>query len=282
MKNIGIVGRGFVGEAVDFGFSSDKSTNYKIRIYDKNKNLSTHSLDETVNKSDVLFISVPTPSNVDGSINIDTLTNCLCEINNINRNDAIILIRSTVIPGTSQAFANKFPKLKIVFNPEFLTEKNAKEDFINLSRVILGGNKNLTNEISLLYKTRFGNSIKIIETNYQTAELIKYMSNCFLATKVSFVNEMKILSNHVNANWDDLISGFTSDERIGSSHVNVPGHDGKLGFGGSCFPKDMKALISFSEDLNIDLNVVKGAWKTNLDVRPEKDWEKLKGRSVVD
>ena len=79
-----------------------------------------------------------------------------------------------------------------------------------------------------------------------------------------------------------VIEGFIRDGRVGSSHTNVPGHDGKLGFGGSCFPKDIQALINFAEKNNLDLNVVKGAWKTNLEVRPEKDWEKLKGRAVID
>jgi UDPglucose 6-dehydrogenase len=77
------------------------------------------------------------------------------------------------------------------------------------------------------------------------------------------------------------LKGFAADQRIGDSHLNVPGPDGKLGFGGSCFPKDINAFIDFAEKLDIDLHTIKGAWKTNLEVRPEKDWEQLKGRSVI-
>ena len=107
-----------------------------------------------------------------------------------------------------------------------------------------------------------------------------YMNNLFFATKVSFLNEMKLLSDKVGVNWNEAIEGFILDGRIGHSHISVPGPDGKLGFGGSCFPKDIQALIKFGELNNIDMNVLKGAWKTNLSVRPEKDWEKLAGRAV--
>tara|TARA_B100000963_G_scaffold145781_1_gene126972 strand:+ start:6176 stop:7036 length:861 start_codon:yes stop_codon:yes gene_type:complete len=282
MYKIGIIGKGFVGSAVFNGFRNDKNFKSQIKVYDKNKKLSSHSLEETVNESDYIFLSIPTPANIDGSINLDMLEGCLSEISLVQKNDCIILIRSTIVPGSTSYFAKKFPKLKIVFNPEFLTEKNANEDFVNQSRVILGGDKDCTHKVKRLYRKRFGSLLPVICTNYETAELIKYMNNCFLATKVSFMNEMKILSNHLNVDWEEAVEGFALDERVGDSHLNVPGHDGKLGFGGSCFPKDMQALIYFSKQLKIDLNVLQGAWKTNLDLRPEKDWEMLKGRAVID
>ena len=106
------------------------------------------------------------------------------------------------------------------------------------------------------------------------------MNNLFFATKVSFLNEIKLLADKVDVDWDKAIEGFVLDGRIGHSHVAVPGPDGKLGFGGSCFPKDIQALIKFGKDNNVDMNVLEGAWKTNLTVRPEKDWEQLKGRAV--
>ena len=131
-----------------------------------------------------------------------------------------------------------------------------------------------------LYQNRFGSFIPVIETNFQTAELIKYMNNLYFATKVSFLNEMKILADKISVDWDKAIEGFVMDGRIGHSHLSVPGPDGKFGFGGSCFPKDIQALISFADDHDIDMHVLKGAWETNLKVRPERDWEKLKGRAV--
>ena len=128
---------------------------------------------------------------------------------------------------------------------------------------------------------RFGNTISVIETNFESAELIKYVCNTFFATKVSFLNEMKLLSDKVGADWDTIIEGFVRDGRVGHSHTQVPGPDGKKGFGGSCLPKDIQALINFGDSLSINLNVLKGAWKTNLKVRPEKDWEELLGRAVI-
>tara|TARA_Y100001935_G_scaffold247652_1_gene243851 strand:+ start:323 stop:1174 length:852 start_codon:yes stop_codon:yes gene_type:complete len=279
---IGIIGKGFVGSAVEYGFTCEKNLNAEIKVFDINPKLKTHSLEDTINKSDYIFLSLPTPANPDGTIHLDIVDNALAEIDKSLNNDCIILLRSTVVPGTSQLFAKKYPKLQLVFNPEFLTEKNANYDFINQSRIILGGNKHLTEKVATLYNWRFDNSIPIIQTNYETAEFIKYVNNCFLATKVSFMNEMKLIANQIDIDWDKTIEGFTLDPRVGNSHVGVPGHDGKYGFGGSCFPKDMQALINFSESLNIDSKILKAAWDTNLKVRPEKDWETLEGRAVID
>ncbi len=281
--NIGIIGRGFVGSAVANGFSSSTGYNANIRIYDKDPSRSLNSLEDTVNKSDFIFLSLPTPSNKDGSISLKILEDSLNEINAVNSNsENIVLLRSTVVPGTSEAFQKKFTNIRIVFNPEFLTERSAYFDFINQSRVILGGLSEHVEKVANLYSDRFGSHLPIIKTNFQTAELIKYMNNCFFATKVSFLNEMKQISDLVDADWDNAVEGFILDGRIGHSHINVPGHDGKFGFGGSCFPKDMRALITFSDQLNLDLKTLKGAWETNLVVRPEKDWEELKGRAVVE
>lgn len=277
--NIGIIGNGFVGSAVRNGFSSHLNFVDKIKVYDKNKSLSSNSLSDTVNNSDFIFLSLPTPANKDGSINLDLINSSLKEINDVINKDNIILIKSTVTPGTTEYFSRKYPKLNFVFNPEFLTEKNANFDFINQSRIILGGSKLLTTKVSALYELRFPNT-PIIKTNYRTAELIKYMNNCFLATKVSFMNEMNLLAKEIDADWDKALIGFQMDKRVGKSHNNVPGPDGKLGFGGSCFPKDIQALMCFANDLDIKLHTLSGAWKTNLDVRSEKDWERLVGRAI--
>lgn len=279
--NIGIIGKGFVGSAVAHGFSEACGYSANIRIYDKDLSRSFNTLDETVNESDFIFISVPTPASKTGEIDLNILKNALLEIKEVNQNSSnIILIRSTVTPGTTQNFANEFPSLRFVFNPEFLTERSATFDFINQSRVILGGLEDNTSRVADLYRHRFGEHLPIIETNFQTAELIKYMNNLFFATKVSFLNEMYRVAKKVDASWEQAIEGFILDGRIGHSHLSVPGPDGKFGFGGSCFPKDIQAFIDFGHKIGVDMEVLKGAWKTNLNVRPEKDWEKLKGRAV--
>ena len=282
MYKIGIIGRGFVGSAVEFGFSAQTGCDAEVKVYDKDPSKSLHTLDETVNESDFIFVSVPTPSNVDGSMHLGILESALNDIQAVNkRKGNIILIRSTILPGTTKELAKKFTKLNIVFNPEFLTERSAKFDFINQSRFIIGGRKRNTGRVAELFRWRFGDSVPCIETNWETAEMIKYMNNCFFATKVSFMNEMKLVADKSNVDWDIAVEGFVRDGRIGHTHLTVPGPDGKWGFGGSCFPKDIQAMIHFGEELGMDLNTLQGAWETNLNVRPEKDWEKLEGRSVV-
>ncbi len=279
---IGIVGNGFVGSSVAFGFSAQTGCEADIKIYDKDELKSTHSLESTLT-SDFIFVSVPTPSNPDGSINLDVVYNIFEEMNNLNhRTDNVFLLRSTVTPGTTRKLQRKFRNLNIIFNPEFLTERSAKLDFINQARFILGGRKKDTNKVEKLFKWRFGETMPVIKTNYETAEMIKYMNNCFFATKVSFLNEMYQIADSCGVDWDMALEGFARDGRVGHSHLNVPGPDGKFGFGGSCFPKDVQAMIHFSKKLNINPSVLSGVWEKNLDVRPEKDWKKLKGRAVVD
>ena len=284
---IGIVGNGFVGSSVAFGFSPQCGCDGAVvKIHDKDESKSLHSLEDVVNTSDYIFLSVPTPSNRDGSISLDIIDKVFEDIDNAldykKDNQPVILLRSTVTPGTTKKIQQKYPKMGIVFNPEFLTERSAKFDFINQSRFIVGGNWGDAQRVKNLYQWRFGESIPVITTNYETAELIKYMNNCFFATKVSFLNEMYQIAEKCGANWEEAVEGFVRDGRVGHSHMNVPGPDGKFGFGGSCFPKDIQAMINFSDSLDTPSNVLKGAWKTNLEVRPEEDWKELKGRAVVD
>ena len=285
-QKIGVVGNGFVGGAVKFGFSPQVGCDAEVRVYDKNPIKSTHTLEETVNESDFIFLSVPTPANEDGSINLDILTDALSDIDKISEKDNYILIRSTVVPGTTRSLQEKFPKLNLLFNPEFLTERSANSDFISQGRFIIGSGDShksaLGSELFVnLIRQRFGDCISILETTYETAEMIKYMSNCFFATKVSFMNEMRMVADRCGVDWDMAVEGFVRDGRIGHSHLAVPGPDGKFGFGGSCFPKDIRAMIDFGYNLGLDMDTLNGAWKTNLEVRPDKDWEELKGRSVI-
>jgi len=234
-------------------------------------------------ESDFIFVSVPTPSNADGSISLDIVYECFSEMDMLNkRKDNVILLRSTVTPGTTRKLKNKFRNLNIVFNPEFLTERSAKFDFINQSRFIIGGKQSDVDQVAKLYIDRFGSTTPVIKTNYETAEMIKYMNNCYFATKVSFMNEMYQIADACGVDWEMAVDGFIRDGRIGHSHLSVPGPDGRFGFGGSCFPKDVQAMINFAKKSGISPNVLKGAWETNLDVRPERDWENLKGRAVVD
>ena len=287
-QKIGIIGRGFVGSAVEFGFSPNTGCDAEVRVYDKDPSKSLHSLEETVNESDIIFLSVPTPSNKDGSMNLDIVRKALQDISDVNTvSDNVVLLRSTVIPGTTRKLDSEFKNVNLIFNPEFLTERSAKFDFINQPRFILGCGDEVmdryrSEQVADLFRDRFGESIPVIETNYETAELIKYMNNCYFATKVSFLNEMYQIAEKSGVDWEMALDGFVRDGRIGHSHMNVPGPDGKFGFGGSCFPKDIQAMINYGESLDLNMNPLKGVWNTNLVVRPERDWENLKGRAVVD
>ena len=267
---VGIIGNGFVGEAISFAFSSISD----VYVYDINPLKSLNDV-ESVHNCDFVFICVPTPMYKDGSQDLSYVKSAF-EKATIK---PVYILKSTVLPGTTDHFSEKYPNLKIIFSPEFLTERTAKLDMLTQSRIILGGEVKLTEKATKLFNQRF--KIKnIIQTDSITAEITKYMNNIFFATKVSIMNEFKLLCDKIGANWEDALKGFVSDGRIGDSHLNVPGHDGKLGYGGTCFPKDVNALLSFAKKHNIELNTILGGWKTNLKVRNEKDWEEKEGRSV--
>ena len=270
--SIGISGHGYVGESQSFAFSPS----FNVRVYDKDSLKSTHSLNEVL-ESNFIFVCVPTPMKKDGSQDLSYIENFFESA----IDGPTYIIKSTVIPGTTDFLNNKFKNLKIIFSPEFLTERTAKLDILTQTRIILGGDKSLTNKVRKIYNIRFKNKT-VIETDSLTAEYIKYMNNTFFASKVSIMNEFYRFAKHLGVDWDKALYGFVSDQRIGDSHLNVPGPDGKLGFGGTCFPKDINAFISFAKKNNVNMNVLEAAWKTNLEVRPERDWENLKGRAVTD
>ena len=270
MKKVGIIGNGFVGESQAFAFSPTA----EVRIYDINPLRATHTLTE-VHECDFIFVAVPTPMKLDGSQDISYIENVFNEA----VTGPIYIIKSTVLPGTTKRLQEQYPNLDIVFSPEFLTERTAKLDMLTQARIIFGGDTGTTQKVEELFAERFMNR-HIIHTDTTTAELVKYMNNTFFATKVSIINEFKLLADKIGANWEDALYGFASDGRVGDSHLHVPGPDGKMGYGGTCFPKDVNALITFANENDIKLNTISGGWATNLTVRPEKDWEADKGRAV--
>jgi len=268
---VGIIGNGFVGESQAFAFSPTS----EVKVYDIDPLKSLNTLEE-IYKCDFVFVCVPTPMKKDGSQDLSYVE----EVFENAEFGPIYILKSTVLPGTTEELNQKYHNLSIIFSPEFLTERTAKLDMLTQARIVLGGEKWMTAKVRKLFEQRFMNRT-FIETDSKTAEIIKYMNNSFFATKVSIMNEFKLLCDAVGADWDTALYGFTSDHRIGDSHLHVPGPDGKLGYGGTCFPKDVNAIISFAKkQYGLDLNTIKGGWETNLLVRPEKDWEKDKGRAV--
>ena len=188
----------------------------------------------------------------------------------------IFVIKSTVPIGTTDHLCETYKPLKIVHSPEFLTARSAAIDFITPSRNIVGGEEvNGTLTIKKLYEERFpGVTCHVMKS--KESEFVKYFANSFFATKVSFFNEMFLLSDKLNLSWDKIVGGVMSDGRIGISHYQVPGHDGDFGFGGTCFPKDINAFIETFENEGIDPVMLKAVWNRNLSIRKNKDWEKSK------
>ena len=283
---IGIVGQGYVGTAIKVGFEP----HYELETYDKyDKDKSTCDLADLVEKCKVIFVCVPTPMNKDGSCHTDIVESVIKDIDkwcyaywgnydldkNTIDNKPIVVIKSTVPPGTTNRLHRKYKSVDVIFNPEFLTEANFLEDFKNQTRIILGGTRKGTNILRQVYSKVFPHAT-IVKTGSKTAEMVKYFINSFLGTKVSFANEMKQICDKIGIDYDKVVEYATYDERLGKSHWAVPGPDGDFGFGGHCLPKDISAIVNeFGSDL------LKSVLDVNDKVRKNRDWEDMKGRAVV-
>ena len=276
---IGIIGQGFVGNAV-----YQKFKNYfDVLTYDLDESKSNSTKEDLLFKCNTIFLCLPTPMNTDGSCNVDILQRELENIDLITDNQEIkktIVIKSTISPGTTDKWNSSYESLDIVFNPEFLTEANAVEDFNNQNRIILGGPRPATTELRRMYSKVFPKA-HIIKTDSTHAEMVKYLTNSFLATKVSFANEIYQICDKLNIDYDKVVEYATLDDRLGKSHWNVPGPDGDFGFGGHCLPKDLSALIYLAMNLHTETNVLNAVEETNDVVRKNRDWENMKGRAVV-
>ena len=277
--SIGIIGQGFVGNAI-----YQKFKNYfDVLTYDLDKSKCNSTKENLIFKCNTIFLCLPTPMNTDGSCNVDILQTELENIDLITDNQEItktIVIKSTVSPGTTSKWNSLYSSLDLVFNPEFLTEANAVEDFNNQNRIILGGPRPATTKLRRLYSKVF-HKAHIIKTDSTHAEMVKYLTNSFLATKVSFANEIYQVCQKLNIDYDKVVEYATLDDRLGKSHWNVPGPDGDFGFGGHCLPKDLSALIYLAMKFDTETNVLNAVEETNDVVRKNRDWEDMKGRAVV-
>lgn len=256
--NISIIGIGFVGEAVYHAFCS----HYDIKIYDKFKK-GFNKFEETVNHADIIFVAVPTPMTNDGSQDMTIVENIISDINKHQTENKTVIIKSTVLPGTIRKLANKFKTTNLIFNPEFLTERTSLFDFLNQTRIILGGNN--LEKAKQIYQTRFPQT-PIFECSYEEAELVKYVENCFFALKISYMNEIYEICNKLEISYENVKKMFAADQRIANSHLEVP-FQGNFGFGGNCFPKDSNGLIKFCQSIGLPLNTIQAALEVNDRVR---------------
>lgn len=243
---IGIIGIGMVGGALNYYF---ETAGIETHIYDKYKHLG--SIDE-VNSTDIVFICVPTP--YDDKKNGFDIYYVEDAVNNL-AGEKIVVIKSTVLPGTTEKLQKKFDRHKFLFNPEFLVEKTARNDMCNPDRQIIGSTDKSSdiaeNIMKLLPKAPFQKVISATE-----AEMVKYFANTFLATKVIFANQMYDMCEKLGINYDVAKECAAADRRIGSSHLDV-NFDNYRGYGGKCLPKDMKAFIQLADECGVDLKLHK-------------------------
>lgn len=312
MKSVACIGQGFVGGSITTVFSERGFDVYTFDKAGKQSSGGKHPKDhfgiacsvscitELVQLcelegsfSNVYFVCLPTPMLEDGSADLSIVEGALDELSNCS-GSRIAIVKSTVPPGSTERWNKKYENtgLRVIFNPEFLTEANAVNDMRNQNRIILGGPRPWINKVKQLFERAFPN-VPIIKTSSTTAEMVKYVTNIHLAVKVSLANEFyqiceSLDKNGSNIDYDKVIEYATLDPRLGKSHWKVPGPmpaddtgEPAFGFGGSCFVKDLNALIAVANSLKINPSVMLGAWHKNLEVRPQKDWEKLVGRAIV-
>ena len=290
MHKVGICGNGFVGVSVSTGFEMLIPDEVDVRVYDKYQE--TESLDSVVQNSDIIYICVPTPTDF-STQKCDTsiVEGCCKQINDLATTRKIIIIKSTVPPGTTDKMQQAFPNHTFMFIPEFLREKTFIEDTINQDRIIFGLADGVTKtqikKVYYLYNDFVDEQAKlscgagtIYPTSAKVAETCKYVGNCFLATKVAFFNEIYQICQAAGIKYDDVKELVSLDKRIGNSHMDVPGPDGKFCFSGKCFPKDLNSLIFFAKSIGVDPLVLDSIWTKNTLLR-EPDWEDIPGATTT-
>tara|TARA_Y100001954_G_scaffold206207_1_gene228744 strand:+ start:316 stop:1167 length:852 start_codon:yes stop_codon:yes gene_type:complete len=260
---IGIVGFGFVGKALKNGLRDS------VDCIEIDPKLDTNLSDLSNHKPDIVFICLPTPMNDDGSQNIDIVRDAVFELNKHDPN-ILVVLKSTILP----KYVIEISKLtkNLVINPEFLRDKHANEDFINSEIIVFGGEKENCDKLAKFYENHTKCLCKdYVVTDNISASLIKYTINTFLALKVVFFNELKSVFDNLNSqnDWFKFINAISKDKRIGNSHMNVPGPDGRYGFGGPCFPKDVKALIEYSREIGSELSLLNKANTINNNIRAQ-------------
>ena len=275
MIQLGIIGGGFVGGAT-YLLQSEK---VNCIIYDLDSTRCKPSITtfQDILKTEAVFICVWTPITTTeeeyGKCNTKIVDSVIKQLRDANYK-GFIIVRSTVPVGYCSS-------QNVYFMPEFLTEKNWKQDFLNCEKWIFGLNMGETEEqnfnfsklmTSVIFSSNVINkNVSFVDSN--SAEYLKYFRNCFLALKVSFCNEMYQFAKAKNIDYEDIIDLVTDDKRIGKSHTSVPGPDGLLGFSGHCFPKDFASLQYQMNQVNVRCDLTNAAVKRNNEVdRPEKDW----------
>jgi UDPglucose 6-dehydrogenase len=230
---------------VDHGFTKD----IQKFIVDPKHN-STNTIEDLIAfKPDAVFVAVPTPQSESGECNTEILEGVMQQLN--NSKGLLVIVKSTVPAYKLQKIQEECINIRIVYNPEFLTEKNYIDDFVNPAMHVFGGMNKDTDAVEKLYLEHSDCAeCPVYKTDLITASMVKYCINSFLATKVTFMNEMyDVLRAARGADWNTFTKIIANDPRIGNSHMKVPGNDGQRGYAGSCFPKDTAALAWFAREI---------------------------------
>lgn len=262
--NISIVGMGYVGKAVQASWLGSQN---QIKFYDPNVAGSVSNLSELVaHHPSAIFVCVPTPSLINGECDISIVQKTLDKILPIY--SGIVIVKSTVPP----EFWKLYTKHGNLFHvPEFLVASNAIADYLNPKFIFIGGHLGqCVNVVDILKFSAMNVKVPIYFTDLVTASLVKYFMNTFLATKVTVLNQFYKLSQTLGADWNDFTHMIQLDARIGNSHNNVPGPDGQYGYGGACFPKDVRAIIRSIESQNISAGIIEAVDSANTQFRGEK------------
>lgn len=251
-KNIAIMAVGMVGGSVKRYF---ESKGIKPLLYDPPKGMDDVSV---LNQADYVFICVPTPYDDDkGGFDFSFVDDAFSKI----PDGKIVIIKSTVLPGATEKYQQQYPKLKVLFNPEFLTEETADQDMNFPDRQIVGYTKESFNVASdvltLLPLAPFERIMPATE-----AEMVKYFGNTWFSVKVIFANQMYDVCKKLGINYDQVKEAAAADKRIGRTHLDVF-HKGYRGYGGKCLPKDTRSLIRFADALGVSLDLLKTAEAIN-------------------
>lgn len=234
----------------------------------ENRLFFTNDINYAVKQTDVCFIAVGTPSDTDGSTDLKYVLEVAESIAKSMNGYKVIVNKSTVPVGTAQKVSEIIKKhttysYDVVSNPEFLKQGNAVDDFLSPDRVIIGSNSPKATQIMQeIYSPFLRTGNRIILMDVKSAEMTKYAANCFLATKISFMNELANLCERVGADIETVRIGMSADLRIGNKFLFSG-----LGYGGSCFPKDVKALIKTGEDNDCNMSIIKSADIVNQNQR---------------
>ena len=274
-QTVGIIGGGFVGHATARAFMEFAA----VRVFDVDARKANASKAEAL-ECDFVFVCLPTPMADDGQCDLSYVEEFFCEQRG---SQATFVIKSTVPVGTTDDLCRKYDLPNLVFSPEFLTARCAVADAMTPSRLIVGcpeycGAGTTSSPAVLqarivgapgvedLLRTRYRQGVQVMPA--RAAELVKYGCNAFFAVKVAYFNELRQIADACDCDYETVLTGILADGRIANAHVNVPGPDGNFGFGGTCLPKDLNALIHTAKENGTISEVLEAAWRTNCEVRP--------------